>query len=151
MKLISMLDFVFKMGEYQSIVNSSRFAACCYYAEFLNQPLEKGMFVPCDKEGRLLEVPKMHYEEDVLRMFDGPTLQAAMLVNSRVKEYKESENRVMFDIEASFGYILNFDLDTDRCYAENETTLVKTALVTVEDLVPFGIILTASAKKQLGL
>jgi hypothetical protein len=60
MKLISMTDFVleqnnFKVFRNQQILN---------YANFLKQPLELWMFVPCDENGDVLEEPKTKWKSN---------------------------------------------------------------------------------------
>ena len=57
-KLISMVEFV---KEIDHRVNTGelkewKFVDCIRrYANFLNQPLTLGMFVPCDEDGNVLE------------------------------------------------------------------------------------------------
>ena len=57
MKLISMVKFVLEQAKKNSI-DSHELALNSYnYANFLNQPLTLGMFVPCDEDGNVLEEP----------------------------------------------------------------------------------------------
>ena len=71
MKLISMTDFVLECYEkndnYQNIADD-----CLLYANFLKQPLTLGMFVPCDDDGDVLEIPhpkpfqgRQKYDDDL--------------------------------------------------------------------------------------
>lgn len=52
-KLISMTDFVLLDKYAGSPINMNK-----QYAQFLKQPLELWMFVPCDEDGNVLEEPK---------------------------------------------------------------------------------------------
>jgi len=56
-KLISMTDFVLKNAYTNEIVKDFKGVLIkhCNYAEFLKQPLELWMFVPCDKNGKVLK------------------------------------------------------------------------------------------------
>lgn len=53
MKLISMTDFVLKQADNCMFYDKVR-----NYAKFLKQPLELGMFIPCDENNTLLEEPE---------------------------------------------------------------------------------------------
>ena len=68
MKLISMTDFVletvkedFNNGEYPNFNFRDRVNS---YALFLKKPLQVWMFVPCDEEGNVLELPKREPFQD---------------------------------------------------------------------------------------
>lgn len=58
MKLISMTDFV--LEQYELSRNPTHFEENAFnYAQFLKQPLELWMFVPCDEDGNVLEEPSL--------------------------------------------------------------------------------------------
>ena len=62
MKLISMTTFVLEQDEKwekQNIANSDMLNNIVKYANFLKQPLELWMFVPCDKNGNVLDKPNV--------------------------------------------------------------------------------------------
>ena len=72
MKLISMTSFVLnkrkellRHSEYKNDLEN--YANIVYnYANFLKQPLNLGMFVPCDEDRNVLEEPKKtNYQVDV--------------------------------------------------------------------------------------
>lgn len=56
MKLISMTDYVLEQKD--KVLNSELGIIAYNYAQFLKQPLELWMFVPCDENGNVLEEPK---------------------------------------------------------------------------------------------
>jgi hypothetical protein len=56
MKLISMTDFVLEQDTNWSYKNT--IVSIRDYANFLKQPLELWMFVPCDSDGNVLDEPK---------------------------------------------------------------------------------------------
>ena len=55
MKLISMTDFVFEIGNKDETTHRENLAHIYNYAIFLKQPLKLEMFVPCDENGNILE------------------------------------------------------------------------------------------------
>jgi len=57
MKLISMVDFVLADKYAGSPINTNK-----QYADFLKQPLELWMFVPCDEDGDVLEEIKPYQD-----------------------------------------------------------------------------------------
>lgn len=61
MKLISMTSFVLEQNKIlETYINHLRrplFEKCVNYANFLKQPLNLGMFFPCDEDGNVLEKP----------------------------------------------------------------------------------------------
>lgn len=120
------------------------------YANFLNQPLTLGMFVPCDLDGNVLEEPtdfkQFLYNTDS----SNPTKDYYILNGKSIDEYYHANENILFD-----GFTLLFN--------ENGISHVKTNRVfigighlkglhkTVEDLVKHDLELTESAKKQIGL
>src|SRR5690606_19676303 len=52
------------------------------YAQFLKQPLRLEMFVPCDEEGNVLEVP---------------TDTTSMRRNQKIEQYNEAKEKVLFE------------------------------------------------------
>lgn len=55
MKLISMTDFVFEIGNKDETTHRENLVHIYNYAIFLKQPLKLEMFVPCDENGNILE------------------------------------------------------------------------------------------------
>ena len=128
--LISMTDFVleqssilrhsgdsFNIKKYDYIIKSE------YYAKFLKQPLELWMFVPCDKEGNVLEK-----RAPLIGMYDLKTIK-----------YQESKERCLFK---GFTYDGLQYIDYQN-YCINVLTLPK---LTVENLIKYNLTLTETAK-----
>lgn len=62
------------------------------YANFLKQPLELWMFVPCDKDGNVLEEP-IHIFSDYPQKEKSKMYQSNILTI----EYQKAKNRVLFE------------------------------------------------------
>lgn len=96
------------------------------YANFLNQPLTLGMFVPCDEDGNVLEEPK------------GTDLNSSffeMQVDYNLeKKYKQAKDKVLFDINDRYCPKLIIELNTN-----------------IESITSLDIKLTPNAIKQLKL
>lgn len=121
MELISMTDFVL-----EQIGDNLK------YAQFLKQPLNLGMFVPCTLEGDVLEEPCS------IGVGNDFYLQRAE------DEYKQAKDRVLFE-----GFEVR-----DKWLIHNKHTYTSIdSFDTIEDIVNFGLelMLTKSAQKQLGL
>ena len=150
MKLISMTDFVLENAK-QPYVEGTKYIDLVNYAKFLKQPLKLEMFIPCDEEGDILEVPT-NYENRLLNMMTE--------YNDEVYTYNQAKEKVLFE---SFK-LVRFIEKENPCYVvsngENEITFhiglynfskgVKFA-ITIEDLIPIHPILTENAVKQIGL
>lgn len=113
----------------------------CNYAKFLKQPLQLGFFVPCDLDGNVLEEPDFmsgYYDDNGFGDVD------KYKYKKHLKEHQEAKERVLFE---------GFELST------NNTVLHKNGLLRigfsrypiVEDLIKYNLVLTESAKKQIGL
>jgi hypothetical protein len=79
MKLISMTDYVLEQEKYLDITNRQKLEHIINYANFLKQPLELWMFVPCDLEGNVLIEP----------IEQNPIYWS--------KEYQQAKERVLFE------------------------------------------------------
>ena len=91
MKLISMTDFVIKTSQEMELQKRAR--AQFDYAYFLKQPLTLGMFVPCDEEGKVLEMPIMdNYTMEEFEQEDGSNK-----FGLDVTKYQKAKDRVLFD------------------------------------------------------
>ena len=114
--LIGMTDFVLqdKSMSGLSITN---------YANFLKQPLELWMFVPCDNDGNVLEEP----------CFDGENDQ---YFASAFEQFQQAKERCLFE-----GWDLEDVKETLSCGNHK----------TIEDLVKYSPELTLTAQKQIGL
>ena len=116
--LISMTDYIIQQHE-QCISSTGR---TYNYAKFLKQPLELWMFIPCDEDGNVLQVP----------IFKN-TLNSDKH-HSLWEEYRQAKERCLFE-ELS----------------EKDAKFVLHANENIEDLIEFNLQLTQTAIKQLGL
>ena len=101
------------------------------YANFLKQPLELGMFIPCDEDGNVIK----SYYKDGIEHFDG----------IGIEELHEAEEKVLFDncVYDEEMEVVRYGIGVDLFYTdgsikENET---------IEDLVKYNLSLTESAIK----
>lgn len=122
------------------------------YANFLKQPLELWMFVPCDENGNVLEEPKNYKEWDIKKLnvlYD--------LDLSKYEEYQQAKKRCLFE---GFEYKrTNYDLATlhhlslkeNREWVENKNYCIvylkDFESKTIEDLVKYNLQLTPTALK----
>ena len=83
MKLISMVNFVLQ----QDITDIKQRDSIVKYANFLKQPLNLGMFVPCDEGGDILDEPE-DYENRLPNMMTE--------YNDEVYRYKQAKEKVLF-------------------------------------------------------
>jgi len=95
MKLTSMKDYVI---EFSNILNSAELRK---YAEFLDQPLTLGMFVPCGGDGYVLEEPNEKDEQ-----FYGA--YGISNLNKAKNKYQAAKDRVLFEGFNSIKDIENF-------------------------------------------
>jgi hypothetical protein len=94
-KLIPMTDFVLEQEiniEVQSLTNQwssrvARYNKIQSYAKFLKQPRELWMFVPCDKEGNVMEKPKISCA----------TCNECTCSVDYFTEYQQAEDRCLFE------------------------------------------------------
>jgi hypothetical protein len=144
MKLISMKDFVLEQlnddrphisDQFEwDLFNHCFVARVENYANFLNQPLTLGMFVPCDEDGDVLEEPDLDIQ-------GRPT----NCQPDYVEFYQQAKERVLFE-DVTVG---------DVWVKINNTQVTKERLfkgdLTIECLIEYIVNLTESAKKQIGL
>ena len=84
MKLISMTDFV--LEQYESTKNPTIFEETVHnYANFLKQPLTLGMFVPCDDDGNVLEIPTKENSNNTIDHY------------SKLMDYNDAKSKVLFN------------------------------------------------------
>ena len=162
MKLISMTDFVsifYNDLKSEHKVNWSFDQICnkiFNYTNFLKQPLNLGMFVPCDEDGNVLEEPIV--SEHLLDRFSQQPVKDEN--TPEAYRYRKAKEKVLFE-----GFkLVRFIEKENPCYVvsngENEVTFhiglynfskgVRFAN-TVEDLIPIQPILTKSVIKQIEL
>jgi len=86
------------------------------YTLFITQPLTKGMFVPCDEDGNVLEVPNKIIEDfyGFVEHHDGTSEK--VLNEKSLKEYEEqyqqAKERVLFEE----GKVIEDDLPIRKTY-----------------------------------
>jgi hypothetical protein len=138
MKLISMVDFVlqqeaerkddelFKEGFYSDL-NARLLSNGYKYANFLNQPLTLGMFVPCDEEGNAMNKP-MHI------FSDHPSEEHSVMFQGAMNRYQQAKERVLFSNDFTDSQMESIKRRIDRgnrieyfCQFD-ELTLTQTAV-----------------------
>ncbi len=94
-KLIPMTDFV--LEQYEKQTNPTIFEETVHnYANFLKQPLKLEMFVPCDEDGNVLEMP-VNYDvwlELHNKNVDGEKGTIGFLLH---EEYQKAKEKVIFE------------------------------------------------------
>lgn len=94
MELISMTDFV--LERQGKILNSELGCLAIYYASFLKQPLKLEMFIPCDKDGNVLEEPQMRPERN---SFDEEDMDYDA---QELHDYIKAKEKVLFKTKPQF-------------------------------------------------
>ena len=95
--LIPMTDFVNNVGNMENYPSHENALSWIYnYATFLKQPLKLEMFVPCDKNGNIIPIPK---SEDVPDM--PPDLQAEYWY-SWESDFNKAKEKVLFEFKPQF-------------------------------------------------
>lgn len=141
--LISMTDFVLEQrktynGDFEDLAD-----LYLRYANFLKQPLELCMFVPCDENRNVLQEPKLDYEP--VAFWNAGEIDEKH--NELYGEYQQAKERCLFE---------GFD-SAEKCqkknYFEFENDFGQDVRIyTVEDLVYHDLVtLTPTAIKQIGL
>jgi len=134
MKLISMTDFVLYQRELGKGTVASVLNSIFKYADFLKQPLELWMFVPCDEDGNVLDEPNYPFRSNSNDL-------------ELMKEWEQAKERCLFD-----GWNQIAKIDITICI-ENESKhrLFLPNCMTIENIVYTNSQLTETALKQLSL
>jgi hypothetical protein len=140
MKLITMTDFVLEQNEIlKKYINHDKgalFERCEKYAHFLKQPLNLGMFVPCDEDVNVLEY-------------------FGLLPCHELDIYRKAKESVLFD-----GFAIDFEDGCINPFIENfpigffnidNIWVLSDRFKTIEDLAIQKLTLTKSAIEALGL
>lgn len=123
MELISMTNFVLELQN--SVSNDCPFELCINYANFLKQPLELWMFVPCDDGGNVFEEP----------VYSEPTCEDEIGKHDElIYQYQQAKERCLFVWQDGFDY-----------------NTICEMLLSIEDVINLQFELTQTAIKQLGL
>lgn len=138
-ELIPITDFILE-HEKSFEVNSEGWAidyidSIFKYANFIKQPLKVEMFVPCDEYGDVLEEPK-YYNPNKVQL------------GWAYERWEKAKEKVLFEgfevcnrnSEMNCVVHKNFHLNTGFKHRK-----------TIEDLTSYGLTLTPSAIKQIGL
>lgn len=165
--LKSMVAFVLWL-DMADIRGNGKYDKMVSFAKFLSQPLNLGMFVPCDLEGNVLEEPEMY--SDYLLSNEEYCKIPRVHCNEwheACKEYQEAKDRVLFE-----GWFFNYEFPGSITIKNKEDNFLghwkrdlkihtssngspyRTAIETIEDLLSricFDIFLTETAQKQIGL
>lgn len=136
MKLISMTDYVLESQRFKEDSDTAIFKVT-NYANFLKQPLNLGMFIPCDEDGDTLEVP--YYADGI----------------DKVNKYKEAKERVLFE-----GFEIDFEDGCINPFIEHfpigffnidNKWVLSDKFKTIEDFTIQKLTLTKSAIEALDL
>lgn len=157
--LISMIDFVL----------SKKYTATGHenYANFLKQPNEKWMFVPCDENGNVLEDPQSIRNSFNVKSGQGGFFDQKSFLDYIVK-FEQAKERCLFEgfeivkdkyksCQREFIYLPNTKIQVWRKITfhngEIQTFFFDyyEQFRTIEDLVKYNIQLTKTAQKQIGL
>ena len=86
-RLKSMVNFVLENAK-QPYVEGTKYKDLVNYAKFLKQPLNLGMFVPCDDNLNILEEPIFHEPNNENEIGNYEKL---------IEEYYEAKEKVLFE------------------------------------------------------
>jgi len=157
-KLIPMTDFVLELSDIGSEIQSlshqnknraDRFSKLVTYANFLKQPLKLEMFVPCDEDGNVLEMP-VNYDvwfELHNKNIDGEKGTIGFLLH---EEYQKAKEKVIFEgfnAKRLYGFISEIIIELKNkeifFYYDFEKKIFfkyfNKYLRTVEDLIPYNL------------
>lgn len=152
-RLISMVDFVLRKPDFYKIDPKetikcikglqSHIEKLNEYALFLKQPLELWMFVACDEDGNVLDVPfQMDYGIGQPVGYEYGAKHPIECYEEDLKKYQEAQNRVLFEFEENW--------DNEELF-ETWTWIVWKGKghKTIEDLIPYDLTLTKTALDKL--
>ena len=136
MKLISMVNYILEYTNKLSL-NSTFRVDTTKYAEFINQPLKLGMFIPCSKDGSALKKPiESNYNLGDIH---------AGYYSKDLEQYQEVEKNVVFEIKSfekkdnEISYII-FQTVNIIYYAEHKSFWSGSKeLKTIEDLIKYNV------------
>ena len=149
MELMSMTDFILNQKQSESFnektfINEELISLekIRNYANFLRQPLELEMLIPCDEDGDILDEPE-DYEVRLPNMMTE--------YNDEVYRYKQAKEKVLFEgFEFRRNGGVNFLTINEDTFAFHDFN-IKFKYLTIEFLVQYNLELTESAIKQIEL
>lgn len=149
-----MCDFVeeqFQRWDKQEITSEQFVNLVEYYRMFLKRDFKLGDFIECDKDGNILEEPKI--ENDHHGSFF--KMQTDF---HKEKEHQKSKDRVLFkgfelvEMSRNFNIIANTEKDCQVFASKFKEKFYKCKeFTTVEDLIKCELVLTPTAQKLIGL
>ena len=136
MKLISMTDLVLEQHNwsptqvrFDNEFSNKRFrSVVSKYANFLKQLLTLGMFVPCDDDGNVLEIPTKENSNNTIDH------------DSKLMDYNDAKSKVLFNgfqVRKQSTYSIVSNKDGDIWVTWNKSK-------TIEDLIPYNLDLAVS-------
>jgi len=151
MKLVSMINFVYSLDDNSHTVLGDAFKYCLVreYANFLNQPLNLGMFVPAievNGKWEVLEEPTENEKNEFGGAFS--TIEEQAELYSKMKKFQQAKDRVLFEgFEVEVGIVVD--------YATFNHSRGRTKIMlnnkTINDLIKYAPTLTAKGQELSGL
>lgn len=130
-RLISMVDFVLK---YRSSFFTIK------YANFLKQPLQKWMFVPCGEDEEVLDAFVHHVDGGFSREYQ-QAKERCLFEGFEVSENKDTKPTDVKSITNKLIHVFWYNNINLWCLSNG--------LKTIEDLIKYNLTLTATAQQQL--
>ena len=161
MKLVSMIDFVQwikfeppKTDEDHSNHFGYKFGMVCKYANFLNQPLNLGMFVPAievDGKWEVLEEPK-NFEATMKGNYFTSSKSELFLL----QQYQKAKENVLFEgfelnIFKSANVLRNENISFYEQFSNFKDRFDSICLKTIQDLIKYKPTLTKKGLEVSGL
>jgi hypothetical protein len=141
-KLISMKDYV--ITQWSIDLTKIQRENIKNYAHFLNQPLKKGMFVPCDEDDEVLEEPNKENYTDSTGFVNN-----AYFIETN--DYQKAKEKVIFEgfeiskwneiLKKDIG-IIEFNYKEKSSFFDCLRTGNTNQIKTIEDLIPYNLELT---------
>lgn len=150
MELISMVDFVLMQDGNLSQNDEDRWFKSHQYAEFLKQPLELWMFVPCDDDGNVWKYPPTKDEWEWAKR---DSTEAEQSFEQKEYNYNKAKDKVLFEFDGGIKLVRNkenfFIIEYKNGFYLR--VLKNNTKTTVESLFKFsvGVKLTETAIKQI--
>lgn len=138
-KLISMVDFVIEQrtaidSNGRFLTSVDRFRNCENYAQFLQQPLTLGMFVPCVNDVPINK-PNIKDVFGMTSIYESKKM--SRIHTEKMDEYQQAKERVLFE-----------------GFSPHHLSVVKSFILNgynIEEVVKWSPTLTKSALKQIGV
>lgn len=147
--LISTTDFVLNQDTKQT--SARRLSQIIGYADFLKKPLKLGYFVACDENDVPLDEPSKEDIDWFNNQINGDFSERYSFVFNWI----EAKKKILFDLfETSHEDGIIFQI-FGKCiigfFSICNEWILSAEFTTIEDLVEFDLILTDTAKKEIGL